>query len=172
MAVDLLKLAELFEKNSGWCLDFLIIVVAVGLLATLVIISIAWTPARMTSRGDRSTVEQDTIPGIWLYCSWTCVERKTKNWKRSWQWRNWKSRNFLQFIKEREQEAGELSSSLDKISEWQTKQEGFADCRVFKIMIYFFSSPNTSSLIFDSPTGQHDLCGGSVEIHDKGHREG
>lgn len=37
MAEDLLKLAEFFDRNSGWFLDFLVIVVAIGLLATLMI---------------------------------------------------------------------------------------------------------------------------------------
>jgi hypothetical protein len=37
MADDLLKIAELFDRNSGWFINFLVYVVAVGIVATLVI---------------------------------------------------------------------------------------------------------------------------------------
>ncbi|MFC7442501.1 GAF domain-containing protein [Laceyella putida] len=37
MAEDLIKLAEIFDKSSGWFLDFLAYIVAIGLVAMLVI---------------------------------------------------------------------------------------------------------------------------------------
>lgn len=37
MTEDLLRIAEIFDKNTGWFLDFLVIVVSIGIAATLVI---------------------------------------------------------------------------------------------------------------------------------------
>ena len=37
MTEDLIELLEMLNKNSGWFFDFLVIIIAVGLTATLVI---------------------------------------------------------------------------------------------------------------------------------------
>lgn len=58
MMEDLLRIAEIFDKNTGWFLDFLVIVVSIGIASTLVIHIYRFATGKSDWMG-RSTEEKE-----------------------------------------------------------------------------------------------------------------
>jgi hypothetical protein len=123
MAEDLLKLAEFFDQNSGWFLDFLVIVVAIGLLATLVIHIYRYATGKNDWLGRPIDGEEGEQAGKVALLQLDVCRKENENLEKKLALAEAEKQELLQLLKEKEQEADKLSDAVGKAEqEIQTLQ--------------------------------------------------